>query len=68
LRKTPKLSTDEAKSILPIAVLHTTGHMLTVVALGAGMASVALIVKAAEPFFSSVTAAVLLKTVFRWQV
>eukprot|EP00904_Undaria_pinnatifida_P010405 jgi/Undpi1/6495/HiC_scaffold_20.g08974.m1 len=68
LRKAPKISKDDAKSILPIAVMHTTGQTLTVVAFGAGAVSVAHIVKATEPLFSTVTAAVFLKTVFRWQV
>ena len=48
--------------------MHTTGQALTVVAFGAGAVSVAHIVKATEPLFSTVTAAVFLKTVFRWQV
>lgn len=48
--------------------MHTTGHIMTVVSLGAGAVSFTHIVKAAEPFFSTVMSAVFLKSVFRWQV
>lgn len=68
IRKAPKISCDDAKAIAPIALMHTTGHIMTVVSLGAGAVSFTHIVKAAEPFFSTIMSAIFLKSVFRWQV
>jgi solute carrier family 35 protein E1 len=64
LRKSPKLSQDDVKTLAPIAALHTTGHLCTVISLGAGSVSFTHIVKAAEPFFSTVMSAIFLKSVF----
>lgn len=49
LRKTPKLSWDDLKTLLPIALCHTGVHVGAVIALGAGAVSFAHIVKASEP-------------------
>lgn len=49
LRKAPKLSVDEMKTLLPIALCHTGVHVGAVIALGAGAVSFAHIVKASEP-------------------
>jgi solute carrier family 35 protein E1 len=49
LRKAPKLSFDEIKTLIPIALCHTGVHVGAVIALGAGAVSFAHIVKASEP-------------------
>jgi len=49
IRKAPKLSADELKTLLPIAICHTGVHVGAVIALGAGAVSFAHIVKASEP-------------------
>jgi solute carrier family 35 protein E1 len=49
LRKAPKLSFDDLKTLLPIALCHTGVHVGAVIALGAGAVSFAHIVKASEP-------------------
>jgi solute carrier family 35 protein E1 len=49
LRKAPKLSLAEIKTLIPIALCHTGVHVGAVIALGAGAVSFAHIVKASEP-------------------
>lgn len=49
LRKAPKLSMDDIKTLIPIALCHTGVHVGAVIALGAGAVSFAHIVKASEP-------------------
>jgi len=49
LRKAPKLSLSDIKTLIPIALCHTGVHVGAVVALGAGAVSFAHIVKASEP-------------------
>lgn len=49
LRKAPKLSADDLKTLFPIALCHTGVHIGAVIALGAGAVSFAHIVKASEP-------------------
>jgi solute carrier family 35 protein E1 len=49
LRKAPKLSVSELKTLFPIALCHTGVHVGAVIALGAGAVSFAHIVKASEP-------------------
>ncbi|KAL7541062.1 hypothetical protein ACHAXR_010603 [Thalassiosira sp. AJA248-18] len=49
IRKAPKLSLDDLKTLLPIALCHTGVHVGAVIALGAGAVSFAHIVKASEP-------------------
>lgn len=49
LRKAPKLSFDDMKTLFPIALCHTGVHVGAVIALGAGAVSFAHIVKASEP-------------------
>jgi len=49
LRKAPKLSMSDIKTLIPIALCHTGVHVGAVVALGAGAVSFAHIVKASEP-------------------
>lgn len=64
LRKAPKLTADNIKVLAPIAAMHALGHLCTVISLGAGAVSFTHIVKAAEPFFSTVMSAAILKSVF----
>jgi len=49
LRKAPKLSASDLKTLFPIALCHTGVHVGAVIALGAGAVSFAHIVKASEP-------------------
>jgi len=49
LRKAPKLSVSDLKTLFPIALCHTGVHVGAVIALGAGAVSFAHIVKASEP-------------------
>merc|ERR1712029_5709 len=49
LRKAPKLSASDIKTLIPIALCHTGVHVGAVIALGAGAVSFAHIVKASEP-------------------
>jgi solute carrier family 35 protein E1 len=54
LRKAPKLSADDLKTLFPIALCHTGVHVGAVIALGAGAVSFAHIVKASEPVVTCV--------------
>ena len=49
IRKAPKLSFSDLKTLFPIALCHTGVHVGAVIALGAGAVSFAHIVKASEP-------------------
>lgn len=60
LRKAPKLSMDDIKTLIPIALCHTGVHVGAVVALGAGAVSFAHIVKASEPVVTCALNALLL--------
>eukprot|EP00594_Rhizosolenia_setigera_P016238 CAMPEP_0178955406 /NCGR_PEP_ID=MMETSP0789-20121207/9584_1 /TAXON_ID=3005 /ORGANISM="Rhizosolenia setigera, Strain CCMP 1694" /LENGTH=383 /DNA_ID=CAMNT_0020637027 /DNA_START=251 /DNA_END=1402 /DNA_ORIENTATION=- len=63
IRKAPKLSMADIKTLLPIALCHTGVHVGAVIALGAGAVSFAHIVKASEPVVTCALNAVLLKEV-----
>jgi solute carrier family 35, member E1 len=58
-RPMPVLTTSSFKALAPIAFFHTVGHTMTVVSLGAGAVSFTHIVKAAEPFFSTIIQAIM---------
>jgi len=60
VRKAPKLSTSDLKTLFPIALCHTGVHIGAVIALGAGAVSFAHIVKASEPVVTCALNAVLL--------
>ena len=60
LRKAPKLSLADLKTLLPIALCHTGVHIGAVIALGAGAVSFAHIVKASEPVVTCAANALLL--------
>jgi len=49
IRKAPKLSMSDIKTLIPVALCHTGVHVGAVIALGAGAVSFAHIVKASEP-------------------
>lgn len=59
LRAPPKVTIENIMSLLPIAIFHTLGHTLTVISLGGGSVSFTHIIKAAEPFFSTVISAIM---------
>lgn len=63
LRKAPKLSNADLKTLFPIALCHTGVHIGAVIALGAGAVSFAHIVKASEPVVTCGLNALLLKEV-----
>lgn len=54
--------------LTPVAFFHGGGQLATVLSLGAGAVSFTHVVKAMEPFFSALVAAVWFRQVFRWQV
>ncbi len=60
IRKAPKLSFADLKTLFPIALCHTGVHVGAVIALGAGAVSFAHIVKASEPVVTCALNAVLL--------
>jgi len=68
LRKAPKLSMDELKTLIPIALCHTGVHVGAVIALGAGAVSFAHIVKASEPVVTCGANALLLGEVLPMKV
>jgi len=68
LRKKPKLSVDDMKTLLPIAFCHTGVHIGAVIALGAGAVSFAHIVKASEPVVTCGANALLLGEVLPLKV
>merc|ERR1719247_62198 len=53
LRKTPKLSKDDIKTLIPVSLGHLGTHIGAVVSLGAGAVSFTHIVKASEPVVSA---------------
>lgn len=60
IRKAPKLSFDDIKTLIPVALCHTGVHVGAVIALGAGAVSFAHIVKASEPVVTCALNAVFL--------
>jgi len=68
MRKAPKLSGDDLKTLFPIALCHTGVHVGAVIALGAGAVSFAHIVKASEPVVTCAVNAVLLKEILPLKV
>jgi len=68
LRKAPKLSIADLKTLLPIALCHTGVHVGAVIALGAGAVSFAHIVKASEPVVTCGANALLLGEVLPMKV
>jgi len=68
LRKAPKLSLADLKTLLPIALCHTGVHIGAVIALGAGAVSFAHIVKASEPVVTCAANALLLGEVLPLKV
>mmetsp|Transcript_10192 Transcript_10192/g.30832 ORF Transcript_10192/g.30832 Transcript_10192/m.30832 type:complete len:371 (-) Transcript_10192:107-1219(-) len=60
LRKAPKLSTDNVKTLFPVAMGHLGTHIGAVISLGAGAVSFTHIVKASEPVVSAALSAVML--------
>ena len=64
LRKAPKLSAANVKTLFPISVLNLGTHLGAVVSLSAGAVSFTHIVKASEPVVSAALSAVLLGTIY----
>jgi len=60
LRKAPKVSRDNVKTLFPIAMGHLGTHIGAVISLGAGAVSFTHIVKASEPAVSAVLSALIL--------
>jgi solute carrier family 35 protein E1 len=67
LRKAPKLSTENVKTLIPISLCHLGTHLGAVVSLGAGAVSFTHIIKASEPVVSAALSFVLLGAVSSWQ-
>jgi len=68
LRARPQTGKAGLKNLLPIALYHGSGQLFTVLSLGAAAVSFTHIVKALEPFFSALVAAVCFKQIFKTQV
>jgi len=64
LRKAPKLSKDNIKTLIPVSLGHLGTHIGAVVSLGAGAVSFTHIIKASEPVVSAALSAVLLGAVY----
>merc|ERR1719352_1411842 len=64
LRKAPKLSVDNVKTLIPVSLGHLGTHIGAVVSLGAGAVSFTHIVKASEPVVSAALSAVLLGAIY----
>jgi len=60
LRKAPKMSADNVKTLIPVSIGHLGTHIGAVVSLGAGAVSFTHIVKASEPVVSAALSAVML--------
>merc|ERR1719331_3064846 len=60
LRKAPKLSVDNVKTLIPVSLGHLGTHIGAVVSLGAGAVSFTHIIKASEPVVSAGLSALLL--------
>mmetsp|Transcript_4592 Transcript_4592/g.9924 ORF Transcript_4592/g.9924 Transcript_4592/m.9924 type:complete len:399 (+) Transcript_4592:48-1244(+) len=56
----PKITLNTVKSVMPLAVVHTLGNLLTNVSLGAVAVSFTHTIKAMEPFFSVLLSALFL--------
>lgn len=63
-----KLAMDGVHRIVPVSLFHGGGQLATVLSLGAGAVSFTHVVKAMEPFFSALVAAVYFGEVFRTPV
>ena len=63
LRKAPKLSLENVKTLIPVSLGHLGTHIGAVVSLGAGAVSFTHIVKASEPVVSAALSFVLLGSV-----
>mmetsp|Transcript_24910 Transcript_24910/g.54331 ORF Transcript_24910/g.54331 Transcript_24910/m.54331 type:complete len:395 (+) Transcript_24910:156-1340(+) len=68
IRKAPKLSMSDLKTLFPVALCHTGVHVGAVIALGAGAVSFAHIVKASEPVVTCLLNFVLLGEVLPTKV
>jgi len=64
LRKAPKLSTADVKTLIPISLGHLGTHIGAVISLGAGAVSFTHIIKASEPVVSAALSAVMLGAVY----
>lgn len=68
IRKKPVVPNSALKTLLPISIGHTVGHVSTVVSLGAVAVSFTHVVKAMEPFVNVVGSAIFLKSFFPFPV
>jgi len=64
LRKAPKLSMDNVKTLIPVSLGHLGTHIGAVISLGAGAVSFTHIIKASEPVVSAGLSAVMLGAVY----
>lgn len=68
LRPTPRLTTKGKKIVQKIGIFHAVGQILTVTSLASGTVSFTHIVKATEPFFSALVAALVFHKWMKLQV
>lgn len=67
LRKTPKCSAENLKTLVPVSLGHLGTHIGAVISLGAGAVSFTHIVKASEPVVSAALSFLILGAVSSWQ-
>lgn len=68
LRKMPSITAANAKTILPVAMIHGLGQCVTVMSLGAGSLAFVNVVKSLEPLFNVVFMAIFMGDMLPWQV
>ncbi|KAL1526800.1 hypothetical protein AB1Y20_015494 [Prymnesium parvum] len=64
IRKAPKLSQENIKTLVPVSLGHLGTHIGAVISLGAGAVSFTHIVKASEPVVSAALSAVMLGAIY----
>ena len=62
IRKSPSLSNEDIKKLIPVTICHALTHIGAIISLGAGAVSFTHIVKAGEPAVSALLSGVFLKS------
>jgi len=68
IKSAPRLNSSNLGTIAPIALIHGLGQCVTVLSLGAGSLAFVNVVKALEPFFNVIFAAIFMGDMLPWQV
>ena len=68
VKKLPKLSMANVKTMAPVAAIHGIGQIVTVMSLGAGSLAFVNVVKSLEPLFNVVFGGLFMNDWLPWQV